>query len=240
MQINWGLLQGAPNIGESFQSGLMTAQRNALAGQELGMRRQAIERENALRQGLMSAYDPATGAVDPQRMRAAYAGAGDIPGAMAFDAQRAQQQQQITEAEREQIVTGARIIRQINPRDEAGWQQVIAAARQAGVDTANVPPAYDPQYVQSVLAAAEAIEPTRTPNGPNIQREVEYYRSIGRDDLALQLLERHAEGPPLTARNEDGTFTIIPQSVIRGQPQADDDEWEYEGGPSQSGSGNFP
>jgi hypothetical protein len=159
MQINWGLLQGAPNIGESFQSGLQMAQRNALAGQELGMRQQAIERENALRQGLQAAYDPATGSVDPQRMRAAYAGAGDIPGAMAFDAQRAQQQQQISEAEREQIVTGARIIRQINPRDETGWQQVIAAARQAGVDTANVPPTFDPQYVQSVLAAAQAIDP---------------------------------------------------------------------------------
>lgn len=161
MQIDWGLIQsGAPDIGSAFQAGVMVAQRNALAGQELGIRQQAIQRENALRAGLRGAYDPRTGAVDPERMRAAYVGAGDIPGAMAFDAQEAQRRAQISEAERQQIVTGARIIRQINPRDDAGWQQVRSAAQRLGVPLANVPPTFDPQYVQQVLAAAEAIEPS--------------------------------------------------------------------------------
>jgi hypothetical protein len=57
---------------------------------------------------------------------------------------------------------------------------------------------------------------------PSIAKEVDYYRSIGRNDLADQLLEKHAQGAPLISNNGDGTFTIVPQAMIRqpgGTPQ---------------------
>lgn len=58
------------------------------------------------------------------------------------------------------------------------------------------------------------------PEQPGIAKEADYYRSIGRSDLADELLQRHAEGGPLIANNGDGTFTIVPQALVHGQPHA--------------------
>jgi hypothetical protein len=55
---------------------------------------------------------------------------------------------------------------------------------------------------------------------PGIAKDVNYYRSIGRNDLADQMLERHAQGAPLIANNGDGTFTIVPQALVHGGGQA--------------------
>lgn len=131
------------------------------------------------------------------------------------------------------------------PMDEAGWQVVRQAAQQAGADLTDVPEHFDPQYYQGLLSAAQTLEAnSRDPytlnagdrrfdggnnviaeggpdvtHQPNIQREVAYYRSIGRDDLAQQLLRRHAEGPPMALNNGDGTYTIVPPSQIQGGGQ---------------------
>lgn len=129
-----------------------------------------------------------------------------------------QQKAQLAELERhrDNIVAGARIIRQINPQDEASWQQTRALAAQAGIALDEVPASFDPQYVQNLVKLADALSPQREGGQPpNIQREVDYYRSIGRPELADQLLVRHAEGPPLTVRNEDGTITILPPATTR-------------------------
>lgn len=49
----------------------------------------------------------------------------------------------------------------------------------------------------------------------NIQREVEYYRSIGRPDLAEQRLTNHAEGGPvLFDINGDGAPDLVPRSYF--------------------------
>jgi hypothetical protein len=68
-----------------------------------------------------------------------------------------QQRQELDQQTQRLIVTGARIIQQVNPTDEAGWQRVRAAAQQLGLPLDQVPPNFDPNYVQQVLTAAQAI-----------------------------------------------------------------------------------
>lgn len=49
-----------------------------------------------------------------------------------------------------------------------------------------------------------------------LQREAEYYRSIGRDDLAEQMLTNKAD--PLTMFSNSAGTTIMPRSQLTGQP----------------------
>lgn len=58
----------------------------------------------------------------------------------------------------DQIQRGARIVRQLNPTDDASWQNVRAAAAQAGIDVTEVPEHFDPNYVQQLLAADQALQ----------------------------------------------------------------------------------
>lgn len=128
------------------------------------------------------------------------------------------------------------------PMDEAGWQAVRAAAQQAGVDLTDVPEHFDPQYYQQLQASAQTLESQSGPaytlgagdrrfdagnnvvatggpdvtHQPSIQREVDYYRSIGREDLAQQLLENHAEGAPvLFDVTGDGVPDLVSRAEVR-------------------------
>ena len=80
--------------------------------------------------------------------------------------------------------------------------------------------AYDPtdQNLQADIALSAKLGGATA--APNIQREVDYYRSIGRPELADQLLVRHAEGPPIAVRNpEDNTVELFPASMARSRAQ---------------------
>jgi hypothetical protein len=148
--------------------------------------------------------------------------------------------------------------------DDAGWQQVRQRAIQINPDLAELlPEQYDQAFRDEVVRIGSSFQQSAHPQQPtNIEREVQYYRSIGRDDLAQQLAQRHAQGPPSVASNGDGTFTILPQSVIQGAGGAPTDaapteyenpqtgevirlnqqtnQWEpVQGGPSPQGSGGF-
>jgi hypothetical protein len=185
---------------------------------------------------------------------------------LGLQVQQRQQQslQQRLEADRENIIKGGQIFRQLGVKDEASYQQARQMAAQIGMDVSQVPPNYDERYVQGVVSLADTFAPPKQEAQPNIAREVDYYRSIGRDDLAQQLLTRHAEGGPIVAANGDGTFQIIPRNVAQqgqpqGQPQggpqpghvedgyrfkggnpADPNAWEPMGGQTPQASGTFP
>jgi hypothetical protein len=118
---------------------------------------------------------------------------------------------------RDRIIMGAQFLQ--NVTDEPSYQQALALARQNGIPIDDVPPHFDPQYVQGVLSVAQHLQAVQHPQTeqPNIQREAAYYESIGRHDLAQQLIQRHAEGPPSVASNGDGTFTILPSSITHPQ-----------------------
>lgn len=88
----------------------------------------------------------------------------------------------------------------------------------------------------------------------NLQREVEYYRSIGRDDLANAALAKnaamiHSAVDPATGQTilqAINPSSLFPPSRMP-RPATSDDEWEYSpppqtnGGPAPSGGrGIFP
>jgi hypothetical protein len=119
--------------------------------------------------------------------------------------------------------------------------------------------------LRSALMAAGGVKDD-TPAQPNIAKEVDYYRSIGKPELAEQLLQRHAEGPPMVVENPDGTRTVYPRGTL-GQPgpkgpasapgggpppgtvedgyrfkggdPARSENWELIGGPTPRASGGF-
>lgn len=141
MSVNWAMgYQQGPNIGQQFQQAY-----------EAGTQRRRQEELRSALQGVATRPD------DPNAVHALIQ-ADPIQG-MQYRQQQAQTQQAATERQREQIRLGARIVRQINPRDEATWQQALQIARQAGVDLSQVPQNFDPNYVQQLIQAGQALEP---------------------------------------------------------------------------------
>lgn len=160
-----------------------------------------------------------------------------------FRREQMQQQGQVKalEAHREKIVLGARLIRQVNPQDQAGWDQVRGLAQQAGIDLADVPPQFDPNYVKGLVSIADTFEPQKQENAPTSFDE--YQRAQADPNYAKFLEERRG---PLIANNGDGTFTLIPRSMGGPQqPQAAPPPppgfvIDNDGGPTQPASGGFP
>jgi hypothetical protein len=233
MSVQWNALMSAPNPGEAFANAY---QQGIQQREQREMRQQAMQEHQEDR-----------------------------------EFRRTQMTQQAamrqTEAHREKIIGGAKIFREAKRRnpnlpDEQVYASIMPILAQAGIDTSTLPPPGSPdvkQYLQGVLTLADAWAPEKEPAQPNIAKEVDYYRSIGRDDLAQQLLTRHAEGGPIVAANGDGTFQIIPRNVatkpsgpqpgavvngfrFRGGNPNDRNSWEPEGqgGPTQPASGGFP
>lgn len=152
MNLDWSPLNNIPNAGEAFAKGLET-------GRAARIQR---DRQNALTG--MARGDPAAlnalMAIDPQT-------------AMQYQQQQVQQrrldmkaQGEISEASRQNVIRGAQILRQINPKDDASYQQALQAARQMGIDVSTVPQQFDPQFVQNMIAAADTFEPQKAESSP--------------------------------------------------------------------------
>jgi soluble lytic murein transglycosylase-like protein len=69
---------------------------------------------------------------------------------------------------RELLLTGAKIIRSVKPQDDASWQQVRTLGQQYGIPMDAVPDHYDPNYVQQVVAMADALDPQSSQNLMNV------------------------------------------------------------------------
>lgn len=213
MAVDWRLGVPTVDVGAQFQQGL-----------EHGREQR---RQNALleaQRGLFANPD------DPNAL-AAY-GQVDPAAAMQYRTQRADQvrteQQRVTDQHREQIRLGARIVRQINPTDQAGWDRARAAAQSLGVPLDEVPAQFDPNYVQQLLAAGQALD---TPDRP--QQPYRWRANSG------DLMEVGPDGQPRTvyddptdriqwvrADNGDGTFTMVPygpNGPVRGAQSQQDE-----------------
>lgn len=149
------------------------------------------------------------------------------------------QQQQLLEQNRDKILVGAKIVRQIGVRDQATLDQARAAAAQLQIDVSEIPAVWDEtaqQYVQGLVAIADAME--KQPAPTSLERNYQFLQ--GQDPrLAEQYLRNQAEGSPIVANNGDGTFTIIPRSQV-GSPPPPPPGFVLDGGPTDSPSGNFP
>lgn len=198
MSVNWNMgYQQGPNIGQQFQQAYE-------AGTQ---RRRQDELRNALR-------GVATNPDDPNAVNALIQ-ADPVQG-MQFRQQQQQGQQAASERQREQIRLGARIVRQINPRDEAGWQQALAIARQAGVDLSQVPQNFDPNYVQQLIQAGQALETQQGGQGTTLQRNYQWLQSQN-PQLAETYLRNQTEGGPVVFdANGDGAPDLVPRSYFNG------------------------
>jgi hypothetical protein len=200
MSVNWalGLQQG--NAGDAFAQSFKQGQ--------------VDNRQNMARSAMAALV------ANPKNERALQALASVDPQA----AQQFQQQQQQAalaglEQHRDNIVKGAQLIRQMQPKDDAGWQQVLQVAHQAGIDVSEVPPHFDPQYVQGVVQLADTFAPQ-----PGAQGK----------DIPVQ------QGGSVLHVNPDGTsrWTVMPAGDAP-QPLTDEQMRAMEGGQSPQGSGGF-
>ena len=129
-------------------------------------------------------------------------------------------------------------------RDEGSYQSAKETARQAGFDVSTVPPVFDPAWVANKQREAQALSSRAGQAVSSLEREYEFLASKN-PALADQFLQNKAQGSPIVQRNDDGTITVYPRSMLGsgdlgGSYDADnDDEWEY-GGPTPPASGGFP
>ncbi len=172
--------------------------------------------------------------------------------------QRAQtlaKQQEQAQAERERqaamqrtaqenIVKGARVLRQMKPTDQASWDAALQAAQTIGVDISNVPREYNPEFAQRIVQAADAIEgPPKETAAPASIREYEYAKQQGYQGSYMDFQAETAG--PIVTDNGDGTKTITPRSLLHGSAPHGDippppPGFHIEGGPTPQASGNFP
>jgi hypothetical protein len=223
--VNWalGLQQG--NAGDAFAQSFQQGQVN---------NRQSMARS------AMAAL-----VANPTNQRALQALASvDPQAAQQFQAQHQQQTQALLEQHRDNIVKGAQLIRQMQPKDDASWQQVLNMAHQAGIDTSEVPPHFDPQYVQGVVQLADTFAPQ--PNG----QVVPFVPGggVARMNPTTHQLETlvmpneggHQTGAPagnIPQVSDQSSYDAVPSGS---QYMAPDGHIRVKGGQSPQGSGGFP
>jgi hypothetical protein len=199
---NWGLLD--PNaFGRGYQQTNAMVTGVAEAFQQGQAQRRQMDGQNALTAYAMNPDDPA-----------AFQGLAQHHPQAAMQVRERQRAAQSAKHEQDTKLIAALARDTKDPMSfDAAVDQVVAMGYP---DAAQFKGKFSPG-LRSALMAAGGLKDEAGPQ-PSIQREVEYYKSIGRTDLADQLLQRHAEGSPIVANNGDGTFTIVPRGMV-GQPQ---------------------
>jgi hypothetical protein len=224
-EVNWALgLQQGPGPGEAFMQAFEKGQQ----------RKKEMAVDDALRALIANPNDP-----DAVNNLARH----DPRAAMQVQQRQQQSLQQKLEAERENILKGAQIIRQVQPKDQASWDMARNLASQMGMDVSQIPPQFDPQYVQGVVTLADTFAPPKAQDQPTSYEE--YQRAQADPNYAKFLEERRG---PLIANNGDGTFTIIPRSQAAPNPAPQQPGavpppppgFVVDGGPTPPASGPFP
>lgn len=193
------------------------------AGRQMALQDQERQRDRQLREGLVSAYDTTTGQIDPQAARQAYAGAGDIGGAMQFDRSRLQNVDAELENNRDRLIMGAQLLANVN--DESSYQAALQIGRQNGIDIEGVPPNFDPSYVQGVVQLGTRLaQAGRAPQQPtSFQRDYEFIRERN-PELAETYFRNQAEGSPVVFdMNGDGAPDLVPRSYFNQQGAGQDE-----------------
>ncbi len=201
MQLNWGLLGNAPDPGQSFTQGMQQGQ----------ARRKQQDVDNALRTLSGNPDDPnaanALLAADPRL-------------GMQYRQQQQEQRrldqkskQEGVEQYREAILAGGKLLREIKPQDEAGWQRFRAVAAQMRLPVEHIPAEYDPQYVQGLIQTADAMEPKKDDATTTLEREYQFILRT-RGPEAADSFMKGKENPLQWVRTEDETgvhLTPVPR-----------------------------
>lgn len=150
INLDWSVLRGLPNIGEEFRNGMAQgretfrqgAQDNALAG----LARNPDDPE-AQRQ-LMGINPDAMNKITDRRTALTKAKNDETKLAL--------------EENRDNIMKGAQIVRQMNPTDQASWDQVLVVAKRAGIPITQDWAEYNPDLVKGLIAQANTFEPLKS------------------------------------------------------------------------------
>lgn len=151
MAADYGLLGGGFSVANALAAQGM-GQQQAMQQQRFAQQQEELQRQQQLRQGLQGAYDPTTGKLDAVAARTAYAGAGDIEGAMGVDARASQAQAAQYKVALEKVNLTAQLLGGV--RDEQTYQQARQYAMQNGLDVSGIPPQYDANWVQTTRMQA--------------------------------------------------------------------------------------
>jgi hypothetical protein len=125
------------------------------------------------------------------------------------------------EQHREAILAAGKLLRQMKPQDEAGWQQFRAIAGRMGLPVDQAPPNFDPQYVQGLIQAADVMDPQK-------QERPRYFAVPPGGRLELDP-SYTGPGAPQQGQPPAGTPELPPGWVI-----------EDDGGAGQPGPQTFP
>lgn len=166
MAADYSLLGGGFSAANALAA-LGAGQQQAMQQQRFEQQQAEIERQRRLREGLQGAYDPATGQLDRVAARTAYAGAGDVEGAMGVDRQASAAQAAQFKAAQDKLGLTAQLLGGV--RDEATYQQARQVAMQNGLDVTGIPPRYDPQWVQSTRTQAMTLAQQMEQEAPKYQ-----------------------------------------------------------------------
>lgn len=242
MDINWGGYNSffeRNNAGDSIQRGFEAGQAE---------RKQRMQ-ENALAQYATNPNDPgavnALAQVDP---RLAIQAREKM--AIADERQR-KTQTELTEASRANVLRGAQIIRQVQPKDQASWDQVLATAQAAGIDTSTVPRQFDPNFATNMVNLADTFEPVKAEASPFSfiagQPGAGVYVGDRRTGTLTEKVRANdgtvAAGTPVAAPNAAGgpkPGTVEGGYRFKGGDPSRQENWEpVAGGPTPQASGNF-
>ncbi len=173
MAADYSLLGGGFSVANALAA-LGAGQQQQAQQQQFAMQRQRFEREerelrrqDQLRSGLQGAYDANSGNLDPMKARAAYAAAGDVPGALSVDRQAtaARTAQFKEQAEKAGLV--AQLLGGV--RDEQSYQRARQVAAQNGLDVSSIPPQYDVNWVQTTRTQAMTLMQQLEAEAPKYQ-----------------------------------------------------------------------
>lgn len=235
-EIRWDLLNPidvGPQVQQGFATGMALVKR--------------VQTQHALQGYLQNPDDPqafsALATFDPQTAFALQdRRRDDVAREQREAAAERERQAAMQRASQENIVKGARVLREMKPTDQASWEQALQSAQTIGVDISNVPRKFNPEFVQRITQAADAIEGPKETAAPASIREYEYAKQQGYQGSYMDFQAETAG--PIVTDNGDGTKTITPRSLLRGAPHGDipppPPGFQIEGGPTPSASGNFP
>lgn len=151
------------------------------------------------------------------------------------------------ERHRENIIKGARIVREINPRDDASWQQVLTMAAQLGIPLDGVPTKYDPTYANNLVKVADTFAPSSAAERKLVQTDGVFFDQRTGEPVFESPYPKIVSGPggiyaqPRIGIGRGGQGAAPQGRVIEGElPPGWTVIEEDEGGPSPRGSGTFP
>jgi hypothetical protein len=209
MAVNWAIgLQQGPNAGEQFAGAFQQGQERAKQNKARAAAAALVRDPN--NQGALAALAE----VDPQ-------------SAMQFQEQQQKQALAGLEQHRDNILKGAQLIRQVQPKDQASWDQVRSLATQMGIDVSEVPPQFDPQYANGLVSIADAFEPQKGQNPQLVP--IPQGGGVARWNPQTQQVE------VMVQPNDVGA----PAGAPVAQPLTDEDIMRLEGGQSGSPAGGF-